>query len=368
MIKKIFTFCFLFSFLLIPFGIKATIPPGYYDSAAGLSGLALKTALYNIIKGHTSVSYDQLWTSFQSTDKKADGKVWDMYSDIPGGTAPYEFTFVTDQCGNYSAEGDCYNREHSFPNSWFGGSVSPMYTDLFHLVPTDGYVNNRRSNYPLGDVGTASWTSQNGSQLGSCSDAGYTSTVFEPVDSFKGDFARSYFYMATRYENVIATWYSNSTEADAILSNNSGLVFETWYINVLLQWCALDPVSQKEIERNDAVYAIQNNRNPYIDHPEWIDAIWGPNVGIKNNISASLKINVFPVPSNGQFTIQTDNKDLQNVSIQIYSPDGKQIFEIHENILKETIFDIPDADDGIYFVKFICEKGIEVKKIIIQKN
>ncbi len=122
-------------------------PAGYYDSAAGLTGTALQQALHDIIDNHTSVTYDDLWTHFQNTDKKSDGTVWDMYSDIPSGTPPYTYIFVTNQCGSsgYDSEADCYNREHSFPKSWFGGDDQyPMYSDLFHMYPTDGWVNNKR--------------------------------------------------------------------------------------------------------------------------------------------------------------------------------------------------------------------------------
>ena len=244
-----------------------SIPTGYYSTANGLCGETLKTALYNIIKGHTSVSYATLWTSFKTTDANSNGKVWDMYSNVA-------FTFTSDQCGSYSAEGDCYNREHSFPKSWFN-EATPMYTDLNHLIPTDGYVNGRRSNYPFGEVSSPTYTSGNGSKLGPCSYSGYTGTVFEPVDEYKGDFARIYFYMVTRYENLVASWESNSTEVDAILDGTSYPCFETWFKNMLLEWNAQDPVSAKEIARNDAVYAIQKNRNPFIDHPEYVDAIWG---------------------------------------------------------------------------------------------
>ncbi len=263
----------MLAFFLLPIIIFASIPPGYYDTATG-TGEALKTQLYNIIKGHTSKSYDYLWTAFQTTDKKSNGKVWDMYSDVPGGTPPYEYTFVTDQCGNYGGEGECYNREHSFPKSWFN-DASPMYTDLFHLYPTDGYVNGQRSNYPFGDVGSAYWTSQNGSKVGTCSDPGYSGTVFEPRDDFKGDFARTYFYMATRYENVIASWETYDSNGDAVLDGTSYPCFEQWAIDMLLAWHTADPVSAKETARNDAVHLIQGNRNPYIDHPEWVQAVWG---------------------------------------------------------------------------------------------
>jgi len=169
--------------LTLSVNILAQIPNGYYITAEGKTGAELKTALYNIIKNHTVISYDGLWSAFQYTDKKSNGKVWDMYSDKPGQTPPYEYTFVTNQCGNYNSEGDCYNREHSFPKSWFN-DASPMYSDLFHLYPTDGYVNNRRSNYIFGEVTTVSWTSLNGSKLGSSTASGTTLTVFEPIDEY----------------------------------------------------------------------------------------------------------------------------------------------------------------------------------------
>lgn len=246
--------------------LSAQIPNGYYNTATG-TGSTLKTQLYNIVRNHTVRSYDQLWTDFQTTDDKADGKVWDMYSNCT-------FTFITDQCGNYSNECDCYNREHSLPQSWFN-SASPMVSDLFHIVPTDGKVNGMRSNYPFGETTSPTYTSGNGSKLGPCSFPGYTGIVFEPIDEYKGDFAREYFYMATRYENIIATWYNNGTEADAALQNNAYPVFENWFLNLLGEWHSSDPVSQKETDRNNAIYLLQNNRNPFIDHPEYVYSVWG---------------------------------------------------------------------------------------------
>jgi len=248
--------------------LLAQAPAGYYDNANGLSGAALKTALYTIIKDHTVLSYDNLWTAYPSTDERQDGKVWDMYSNC-------SFTFGTDQCGNYSGECDCYNREHSFPKSWFN-DASPMYSDIFHIVPTDGYVNGRRSNYPFGETSNPTYTSENGCKLGPCSYSGYTGTVFEPVDEYKGDFARIYFYMATRYENVISAWHANSTEAETVLQNNSFPVYESWFLHMLGEWHVADPVSQKEIDRNNVIYTnFQHNRNPYVDHPEYVYAVWG---------------------------------------------------------------------------------------------
>ena len=181
--------------LLLGFLVVATLsiaqpPANYYNAANGLTGDQLKVALHNIIKGHTSISYAQIWNAFWSTDNKGNGVVWDMYSDRPGGTPPYTYQLGMDQCGNYSGEGDCYNREHSWPQSWFNEQSTPR-TDMHHIFATDGYVNGRRSNYPFGEVQSASWTSQNGSKLGSSKTPGYSGTVFEPIDEYKGDFARA---------------------------------------------------------------------------------------------------------------------------------------------------------------------------------
>lgn len=270
----------LLSLLLIAaITIKAQIPAGYYNNAENLKGFQLKTALYNIIKGHTDNGYSALWGFYSSYEKdfyyENDGTILDMYSENPGGADPYNFTPGSSQCGTYSGEGSCYNREHSFPQSWFS-SLSPMRNDVHHVFPTDGQVNSYRDSYPYGVVGSATRTSANGSKVGAAkSDLGYSGTVFEPLDEFKGDFARAQFYMATRYENVIASWENNGT-ANVVLNGTSDQVYKDWYLELLFTWHKYDPVSQKEIDRNNAAYNFQDNRNPFVDHPEYVDSIWFP--------------------------------------------------------------------------------------------
>ncbi|EIZ0687957.1 endonuclease [Vibrio parahaemolyticus] len=264
-------------------GDTTTTPPvvdGYYQAASGKTGYVLKTALFNIINNHSSRGYSAIWTLVKDADLdnyyEKDGSILDMYSEKPAGNDAVSFTKVTDQCGQYSQEGDCYNREHSFPKSWFGGKVEPMNSDGHHLFATDGYVNAKRSNWPFGEVGTSTYVSSNGSKLGQASTAlGYSGTVFEPIDEFKGDFARAYFYMATRYENVIGNWENNTSNSDAVLDGTSTNVFEPWMLNMLKRWHKNDPVSAKEIRRNDLVFEFQGNRNPFIDHPEFVEQIWG---------------------------------------------------------------------------------------------
>ncbi|MFQ6600029.1 endonuclease [Flavobacterium sp. C3NV] len=248
------------------------IPSGYYNTATG-TGYTLKTQLYNIIKGHTDNGYAGLYTTYQTSDVdnfyENDGTVLDMYSENPSGTDPYNYsTGSTQRCGNYSSEGDCYNREHIIPQSVFN-EQSPMVADAHFITPTDGKVNGMRSNYPHGTVNTATYTSQNGSKLGSSAVSGYSGTVFEPVNAFKGDIARMYFYFATRYENTVAGY------SYPMFDGSSNKVFTAAFLATLLAWNAQDPVSVREIARNNAIYARQNNRNPYIDHPEYVNQIWG---------------------------------------------------------------------------------------------
>jgi len=257
----------LLPILIVAAPVFAQLPAGYYDGADGLNGSALQQALHDIIDDHEQQSYSSLHTHYYSTDRKPDGTVWDMYSDVPGGSPPYTYNFNSGEtCGNYSGEGDCYNREHSWPKSWFDSGY-PMYTDLFHVVPSDGYVNGQRSNYPYGEVSNPSWTSQNGSKRGPNSYPGYSGTVFEPIDAYKGDFARIYFYMSTRYLNEDNGWTGSGMVEGAQL--------KAWALNMMMDWHEADPVSQKEIDRNNAVHDIQNNRNPFVDHPEYVDLIWG---------------------------------------------------------------------------------------------
>ncbi len=297
----------------------AQAPAGYYSEAKGKSGAQLKSALHEIINEHTQRSYGELWTDFVATDSRTDGKVWDMYSNCT-------FTWGTGAGGNQDqgsgggSECQFYNREHSFPKSWFDDGY-PMYTDLFHLIPTDKYVNNQRGNMPYGVVGTVSKPFNNGSKIGDCAYAGCTGKVFEPINEYKGDFARTYFYMATRYEDLIASWQANTAETQRVLDGTSYPAFQAWLVNMLLDWHRSDTVSAKERSRNDAVYGIQNNRNPFIDHPELAEYVWGDSVGKPwgggavtsvAQVKQQVKFELYPNPANAWVNIRlSDNVQLQ---------------------------------------------------------
>ena len=339
-------------------------PAGYYAAAVGKSGHALRVAMYNTIKGHTSLSYNDLWQAFYTTDARPDnGKVWDLYSDRPGSTPAYYFTFGSDQCGNYSGEGDCYNREHSVPKSWFGGSTPPMYTDLFHLYPTDGFVNSKRGNLPIGKVVNATWTSTNGSKVGTSNISGYSGQVFEPIDSFKGDFARTYFYMAT--------CYMDKNLGVETQSNFAGGNLKPWAKELLLQWAALDPVSQKEIDRNNAVFLLQHNRNPFIDFPELAEMIFGSdtNTAFQTSIlnySDQNRWSIFPNPTTSTINIQSSGYHHDKLTIEIQDIAGRTLLTQQADNLENLQIDLSKFPNGLYLIKLSSEQNIYTYKIVKQ--
>lgn len=263
----------------------------YYNlnALANLSGSSLKTKLFSQITSHTTISYKGgLNEAYRTTDLRADGTVWDMYGD-------FRFSLDGNACGNYKNEGDCWNKEHSMPKSWFG-DASPMYSDIYHLFPTDGKVNGMRGNLPFGEVGTANYTyvSKNASQTGltitskrgTSNIPGYSGTVFEPDDMYKGDFARAYFYMVTAYEDRVSSWQSSNTNLGG--TKYPGL--NSWSTEMLLKWSIEDPISQKEIDRTNAAYKEQGNRNPYIDNHALACRVFGPyNENTKNMCRAVLE-------------------------------------------------------------------------------
>ncbi|UFH33224.1 endonuclease [Chryseobacterium sp. C-71] len=261
-------------FLVIAQFANAQAPSGYYSSANGLTGAPLKTALSSIItSGHQDKGYSGLWTAYKTTDidknYENDGSILDIYSERPTSSDPYNYTPGGNQCGTYSTEGNCYNREHIVPQSLFN-EASPMKNDVHFIRATDGKVNGMRSNYPFGKVGSTTFTSQNGSKLGSSSSSGFSGTVFEPIDEFKGDVARMVFYFVTRYQNQLSGFSSGN-----MLGGSAFPGLQTWELNVLLAWHNQDPVSQAEINRNNASYTFQGNRNPFIDNQNYVNQIWG---------------------------------------------------------------------------------------------
>lgn len=226
-------------------------------------GASLKSALWELTgKNYKDLGYSGVLEAYKTTDTDENGKIIDIYSS---------YRFSLSQTGNYKKEGDTYNREHTIPQSVFG-KKTPMKSDVHHLFPTDGYVNNKRGTYPHGYVASATYTSTNNTRIGSGDSSKnytYSGTCCEVPDEYKGDVARAYFYMVTRYEDKLPSWGSYPS-----FDGNSYPALKKWAINTYLEWNDLDPVSEKEIKRNNAIAALQCNRNPFVDHPEAAHYIW----------------------------------------------------------------------------------------------
>ncbi|WP_267403223.1 MULTISPECIES: endonuclease [unclassified Chryseobacterium] len=278
----------LLPIILISSYFTAQAPAGYYDGTTGLSGYALKSKLHDIISTkNINWNYGDLPNYYNQTDldKYYDHGssnttiLLDIYSEKPLEADAYEYT-AADLISTSNAEGLGYNREHAVPQSTFNSNY-PMYSDLHFVIPTDARINQLRNNYPYG-IGnsTVHYTFTNTSRIANSAIPNYvyTNRVYEPIDEFKGDIARMLLYFAVRYENKLPS-FNHSTNANpaldrSALDGTAERAFEPAYIAMLLQWHNQDPVSPRETDRNNAVYAIQNNRNPFIDNPQWVNAIW----------------------------------------------------------------------------------------------
>ena len=309
-------------FFLFPVFVLAQIPAGYYDSAIGKKQAELKTALHLIVKNATPPSYGSgagsTWAAFAKTDvRPEDGTIWDMYS-----------SYHVAVNGTSAASG-C-NIEHSLANSWWGGTKNQTYNDLFNLNPSNSSANSSKGSWPIAVVDGSTTYSNGVIKVGkSSSRPGGTIDAWEPADEYKGDFARSYMYMVTSYEDLSAKWTGNSVNQ---LDNNTYPVFEQWTVDLFLKWCAQDPVSQKEINRNNEIYKIQGNRNPYIDYPLMAEYVWGKLMAVPFTPDGNVSIPYIVSPANGTTVdlgkvvyLQTDTA---SVFIKASNPKGDLLLAI----------------------------------------
>jgi len=269
LLKNKFLLSILLPFFCVVFSSFAQIPEGYYNGVQGKSGAELKTALFNIIKNprFESGKYFAARDFFNQADRTEDGCcIWDIYSSI--------------RLPNWTGSGEnALNREHNMPKSWFGISSGAedsesIGCDYNNLYPSNAKANGAKLNYPLGEVNPDACTFDNGvSRVGKSKISEYNGTVFEPDDEYKGDFARNYMYMVTCYEDYASRWTSTGTSS--MLKNQTFPTLNTYAVALLMRWHEQDPVSEKEIKRNEAVYQKQGNRNPFVDHPEYASYIWG---------------------------------------------------------------------------------------------
>lgn len=337
--------------LALTLNLNAAPKPGYYTQAEGKKERTLKSSLSTIISaGYRNVGYDGLYNVYKTSDVREDGKVWDMYSTCT-------WTPGQKQCGNYSSVCDCYNREHSVPQSWFD-KASPMVSDAFHIYPTDGKVNGQRSNYPFGECSNGSSLGGKAlGRLGSSTFPGYSGTVFEPVDEYKGDFARTYFYFVTRYESKMSGFNG------AGIAKNSYPSLPKWCIDLFLKWHHQDPVSPKETTRNDAIEKHQNNRNPFIDYPELAEHIWGSQINepwYMNSSIAEVPLltgSIFTEGSTVHITGVT-----QGTVVTIVDINGSTL--LHQP-LSDGDIEYPLAHKGVFIIKLANDTQYQISKVIV---
>lgn len=383
----------------------AQIPTGYYNSAVG-TGYTLKTQLHNIIKNYNPQSYNSLWSlyshsSYRDNYYENDGTLLDIYSEKMDATDLYNYTSTSQECGSTTTtyEGLCYNREHLIPESFFEAyfisigvdtsiNTNSYYTknDAHFIPPTDIRVNAWRGNLPFGRLYATNLNpcsggdgpsysptnlpcyTSNVSKIGfnnnSGYSAGYTGNVFEPIDEFKGDIARAVLYFVTRYEDVLPLMYStcSNTTAKAMFDGSANQGLKTTFLNIMKTWHQSDPVSAREIAINNRIYLHQNNRNPFVDHPEWVNTIWGSTLQTET-FELLSDVKVYPNPAiDNKITIESeivlDRIDLINVNGQLV----KQIKNLSSTNNRYLIDDMPK---GFYLLKMFSNNESITKKITI---
>ena len=261
------------------------IPANYYDAINGMQDSVLKSTLSLIVRGGERYEYGPnqyhstsnppewqkgdfkafgTWQALPFTDHKpgTTGGVWDMYSNC--------VRYYPNKLGD---SGCSLNIEHCLPKSWWGGTVNEAYKDLYNLNPSDQRANSQKSNYAPGHVKKGDKFNNGSFKMDAAKSSGYGYICWEPAEEYRGDFARTYFYMATAYEYLEWTAYPQ------YVSHGSYLMFSDSIQKVLLDWHRADPVSDKERCRADVISDIQGNRNPFIDYPELVEFIWGNKKG-----------------------------------------------------------------------------------------
>jgi len=231
-------------------------------------------------------------------------------------------------------------------------------------------VNNRRDNIPYGEVASPEWTSLNGCKRGACSYPGYSGTVFEPIDAYKGDFARTYFYTSTRYYTEDGAWPGSDM--------TDGADLRPWALEMLLEWHADDPVSLKELERNEAVYGFQDNRNPFIDHPEFAELVFDPPTAVGDVPAAApaLAQNA-PNPFNPATTIAWSLPSAMRTDLRVYDAGGRLVRVLVGGDMlpagrHEVAWNGRDgagrvAAAGVYFYRLTTPEGVETLKMTLVK-
>lgn len=368
--KKVY-FGLLFFMLGFSVATFAQIPSGYYNGTENLTGFSLKTKLFTIIKDFDGQSYNSLKSLYSDNHPKNgfrdryyenDNTLLDVYSENPQGADPYNYN-PNSSMGSGANEGDAFNREHIVPQSHFN-SASPMRSDAFHVWPVDSKVNGWRSNYAMGTIlnpqnavpcnaGATNLPckSKNGTLIGKFTENS-SITVLEPIDEFKGDIARAFLYFATCYENKLTGFFNSSNAgAKAMFDGSANKAFRDDFLQVLVEWHLMDPPSQREKDLNDYIYyTFQGNRNPYIDHPEFVSLIWGIGLNIDDlEFQNRSDVTVYKT-SMKEVVVRLENPEKSIEKISIYDTSGKLV-KIHQNKFRAKELRLKLPRKAVYILK-----------------
>ena len=346
--------------------VQPNIPSTYYQEANGLSAEELKEALYQIISNHLVFPYTSSATDTWDIIQQSDQDPTEHNNMILVYTGRSQDKGYRDGSGNYSqyengngTQSNSWNREHVWPKSHgFPDEDDNAYTDVHNLKPCDRSVNSSRGTKDF-DFG--------GNQHNEASDCNTDSDSWEPPDYVKGDIARILFYMVIRYDPGFD--HNNNTFdlelVDYTTPNNNDPILGK--LSSLIQWHNDDPVDDFEINRNEIIFGFQENRNPFIDHPNLVNYLWGENYGEEWNESLGFDnshfdhdFKIYPNPTNGDIFFNTT---LNNSKIEIYSEIGQRIYNIENASFNSIKLELPA---GVYFAKILLNNKIINRKIIIK--
>ncbi len=329
-------------FFLFAITVQAQIPEGYYDDAEGLSGDDLKSALHNIIDNHDEYSYNDLRDFIlKNTDEDPDNS----------SNVILIYTGISRSKNDFGGNLGDWNREHVWAKSHGDfGNTPPAGTDAHHIRPSDVQVNSLRGNLDF-DLG--------GDPVPNCPGCKRDGDSFEPPDRVKGDVARMIFYMATRYEGG-----SGEPDLEVVDEVNTYPNPEHGKLSELLEWNLQDPPDDFEENRNDVIYyQYQENRNPFIDHPEYVNAIWGDPEDISN--SPELGIACYPNPVIN--TVFVEYSFNNTIHFSLYYADGNCIAEGKMTSGKSNI-DMSSVTNGLYLLVLRNEGGSIIQQYKLIKN
>mgnify|MGYP005691279641 FL=1 len=345
--------------------VQPNIPSTYYQEANGLSAEELKEALYQIISNHLVFPYTSSATDTWDIIQQSDQDPTEHNNMILVYTGRSQDKGYRDGSGNYSqyengngTQSNSWNREHVWPKSHgFPDEDDNAYTDVHNLKPCDRSVNSSRGTKDF-DFG--------GNQHNEASDCNTDSDSWEPPDYVKGDIARILFYMVIRYDPGFD--HNNNTFdlelVDYTTPNNNDPILGK--LSSLIQWHNDDPVDDFEINRNEIIFGFQENRNPFIDHPNLVNYLWGDNYGVvwnENLGNSDYEINdmkIFPNPSSG---IINFGIDMTEEKIEIFTIMGEKVLDYLVNNSNRLELNL---QSGIYILRSFTKSGLLNSKIIIK--